>query len=62
MNAKTSVFVICVKKIIYLLLYHLHDCTFNKNFKRLLKMVINFNGSSEIKFGFSNETNRIDLV
>ena len=27
MNAKTSVFVTCVKAIIYLLLYDLHDCT-----------------------------------
>ena len=61
MNVKTSVFIIHVKKIIYWLLYHLHDCTFNKNFKRLLKMVINFNRSSEIEFGFSNETNRTDL-
>ena len=29
MNAKISVFVICVEEIIYLLLYNLHDCTFN---------------------------------
>ena len=29
MNAKISVFLICVKAIIYLLLYNLHDCTFN---------------------------------
>ena len=28
MNAKISVLVICVKTIIYLLLYNLHDCTF----------------------------------
>ena len=28
MNAKISVFAICVKTIIYLLLYDLHDCTF----------------------------------
>ena len=28
MNAKTSVFVICVKVIMYLLKYNLHDCTF----------------------------------
>ena len=27
MNGKISVFVICVKVIIYLLIYHLHDCT-----------------------------------
>ena len=29
MNAKISVFVICVEAIIYLLLYNLHDCTSN---------------------------------
>ena len=29
MYAKNSVFVICVKGIIYFLLYNLHDCTFN---------------------------------
>ena len=28
MNAKTSVFVICVKAITYLLLSDLHDCNF----------------------------------
>ena len=28
MNAKISVFVICVEAIIYLLLYNLHDCSF----------------------------------
>ena len=30
MNAKISVFVICVEAIIYLLLYNLLDCTFNE--------------------------------
>ena len=29
MNLKKLVFVICVEEIIYLLLYNLHDCTFN---------------------------------
>ena len=29
MNAKISVFVICVEVIIYLLLYNFHDRTFN---------------------------------
>ena len=29
MNAKISVFVICIEAIIYLLLRNLHDCTFN---------------------------------
>ena len=28
-NAKTSVFVICIKTVIYLLLYNLYDCIFN---------------------------------
>ena len=28
MNAKISVFIICVEAIIYMLLYDLHDCTF----------------------------------
>ena len=36
MNAKISVFVICVEAIIYLLLYNLHDCTFNFFKKELL--------------------------
>ena len=30
MNAKISVFVICVEAIVYFLLDILHDCTFNK--------------------------------
>ena len=34
MNAKTSVFVICVEAIIFLLLYNLHDCTFKGYFPR----------------------------
>ena len=29
LNAKISVFVICVEVIMYLLLHNLHDCTFN---------------------------------
>ena len=33
MNAKISVFVICVEAIIYLLLYNLHDCTFNTSYR-----------------------------
>ena len=28
MNAQISMLVVCVEKIIYLLLYNLHDCTF----------------------------------
>ena len=34
MDAKISVFVICVEAIIYLLLYNLHDCTFNMKQKQ----------------------------
>ena len=34
MNAKISVFVICVEAIIYWLLYNLYDCTFNKKVTR----------------------------
>ena len=30
-NAKISVFIICVKAIIYLLSYNLHDCTFKES-------------------------------
>ena len=35
MNAKTSMFVICVEAIIYLLLNNLHECTFNFGFNRV---------------------------
>ena len=31
MNAKISVFLICVEEIMYLLLCNLYDCTFNNN-------------------------------
>ena len=34
MNWKSSVFFICVKSIIYLLLYNLHDCTFKEYFRQ----------------------------
>ena len=33
MNAKISVFVICVEAIMYLLLYDLPDCTFKQELK-----------------------------
>ena len=35
MNAKISVFVIYVEGIIYLALYNLRDCIFNKRFSEL---------------------------
>ena len=31
MNAKISVFLICVEAVMYLLLYNLHDYTFNND-------------------------------
>ena len=31
MNVEISVYVVCIEAIIYLLLYNLHDCTFNKD-------------------------------
>ena len=34
MDAKISVFVICVEAIMYLLLYSFYDCTFKPNYKR----------------------------
>ena len=37
MNAKISALVICVEAIIYLLLYNLHDCTFNYKKKKIFK-------------------------
>ena len=41
MNAKisVSVFYICVEAIIYLLLYNLHDCTFNKTYIGIIHLV-----------------------
>ena len=38
MNAKISVFVYCVKAIIYLLLYNLHDCSFEDTKNRISSM------------------------
>ena len=38
MNAKISVFVICVELIIYLLLYNLHDCTFKFKYYAYLSL------------------------
>ena len=31
MNAKNSVFVVCIEASIYLLLYNFHDCNFNED-------------------------------
>ena len=40
MNARISVFVICVEAIAYFLLYNLHDCTFKCLY--LLSLALNF--------------------
>ena len=37
MKAKIAVFVICVKAIVYLLIYNLHDRTFNQLFTDVFK-------------------------
>ena len=43
MNAKISVFVICVEAMMYLLLYNLYDSTFNWGFNhKLLKKIMSF--------------------
>ena len=41
MNAKISVFIVCVEVIIYLVIYNLHDCTFKFWIFRL-EQVLNF--------------------
>ena len=40
MNAKISVFVICVEAIMYLLLYNLHDCTFKVEYERVDILIV----------------------
>ena len=58
MKAKISVFAICVKAIIYLLLSNLHDCTFNGPF-------ISDHPRNEIHFispAMKSDINRICLM
>ena len=43
MDAKIPVFVIYVEVIIYLLLYNLHDCTFNKMRREMAALYENVN-------------------
>ena len=43
MNAKISVFVICVEAMIYLLLYNFHDCTFKQNLKSVGHLRLPYN-------------------
>ena len=42
MNVTMSVFVIFIEEIIYLLLYNLHDCTFNKWAREILENFAHF--------------------
>ena len=51
MNANTSVFVICVEVIIYLLLYNLHNCTFKFENSSSSNLTV---GVSKKKFFFGN--------
>ena len=57
MNAKISLFVICVEVIICLLLYNFHDCTFNLIFSyhwnrtQRVKIKISYRDESNIEFG-----------
>ena len=44
MNVKISVFVFCVKEMIYLLLYNLHDCTFKVRILHIPKLSRNAKG------------------
>ena len=50
MNANISVFVICAEAIMYLLLYNLHDFTFNVKCYQTRKK--HFGGSAEAKCFF----------
>ena len=54
MNAKTSVFVICVETIIYSLVYKLHDCTFKGKtyFCSIIKILTKL---SQMKFRGSHQ-------
>ena len=52
MNAKISVFVICVEAIIYLLLYNLHECTFK--YSEHLREENSKNRNRQGKFEYAN--------
>ena len=54
MNAKVSVFAICVKANIYLLLYHLHDCTFKQLTKSCSTSIIENNNTLASPIEFVN--------
>ena len=59
MNAKISVFVICFKAIIYVLLYNLHDGTFNMTFD--LTIIGNI-ATTTLKFGYHPRTLREQAI
>ena len=48
MNAKISVFIICVKAIRYLLFYNLHDCTFKNGHTEANLLIYGTLGSSVV--------------
>ena len=50
MNAKISVFIICLEAIIYLLLYNLQDCTFKFEIK--VKFEFEFKVAVKVIFSF----------
>ena len=52
MDAKISVFVICVEAIIYLLLYSLHDCTFKKQIGSKIKANTCFISTNSLRLSF----------
>ena len=64
MNAKISVFAISVKAIIYLLVYNLHDCTFNGNFKDFTENLGLYEGVKrpECNPNFTSEIEANDLT
>ena len=57
MNVKMSVFVICVKVIIYLLLYNFHDCTFKSRKNVMFRLFTNIKRYKESKDLKPNITN-----
>ena len=65
MNAKISAFVIGVETIIYLLLYNLHDCTFNKKELSKVREFVNDieDGQKFIEKEFEDQKEKIkDLI
>ena len=57
MNAKVSVFVVCFERILYLLLYNLHDFTFKQI---SLSFEVNSNGFILADFNQTSKVNQIN--